>query len=124
MLDIKPYIPDYDDPTKRVQEDDSISTDVSTPQWINNSEENLNVTFTPKALSGLRSIPRCPDGFDPPDQLPRAIQDILRGDPRSVYRRNRCDDRLYFFSVGGAKCTAWFDGGVAEVIKVEAEQQL
>ena len=124
-MDIKPYIPDYDDPTKREtnQQDDSISTDVSTPQWINNSEENLTVRFTPKALSGLRSIPRL-DGFDSPDQLHRAIQDILRGDPRSVYRRNRCDDRLYFFSVGGAKCTAWFDGGVAEVIKVEAEQQL
>lgn len=59
------------------------------------------------------------------ESLRRAIVDILRADPRSNYRRQKCVDRLYFFDVDSAHVTCWFDVDdedpeveVVEVLKI------
>ena len=61
-------------------------------------------------------------------ELRRAICDILTADPRSNYRRDKCRDRLYYFSVDNANVTCWFDFDfeaaeekteIVEVLKIE-----
>lgn len=50
----------------------------------------------------------------------RAISDILSEDPRSTYRRNKCQDRLYFCIVDVMHVTSWFDevDNKCEVLRV------
>lgn len=47
-----------------------------------------------------------------------AIIGILSADPRSVYRRTRCKDRLFYFTLDTADITCWFGPGFAEVLQV------
>lgn len=47
-----------------------------------------------------------------------AIRGILSADPRSVYRRTRCKDRLFYFTLDTADITCWFGPGFAEVLQV------
>lgn len=47
-----------------------------------------------------------------------AIRGILSADPRSVYRRTRCKDRLFYFTMDTADITCWFGPGFAEVLQV------
>uniref|UniRef100_A0AAY5L7L1 tRNA methyltransferase O n=1 Tax=Esox lucius TaxID=8010 RepID=A0AAY5L7L1_ESOLU len=51
-----------------------------------------------------------------PKEAASAIQGILAADPRSVYRRSRCVDRLFFFTLDTADITCWFGPGFAEVL--------
>ena len=44
--------------------------------------------------------------------------DVLQEDPRSNYRRDKCTDKLYFFTVDNVKVTCWFDEDLAEVLKI------
>ncbi|XP_030594301.1 tRNA (adenine(37)-N6)-methyltransferase [Archocentrus centrarchus] len=48
-----------------------------------------------------------------------AIRGVLSADPRSVYRRTRCRDRLFFFTLDTADITCWFGQGFAEVLQVK-----
>ena len=55
-----------------------------------------------------------------PEEAKRAITDILKADPRSVYRRNHCQDQLYRFSIDAMNVTCKFDdSAVVEVLQVE-----
>jgi hypothetical protein len=51
------------------------------------------------------------------------ITDILQGDPRSVYRRNKCKDRPFWIRLDTMNITAWFvdtpQGTVAVVAEIE-----
>ncbi|XP_063074432.1 tRNA (adenine(37)-N6)-methyltransferase isoform X2 [Engraulis encrasicolus] len=53
------------------------------------------------------------------DEAAAAIKAVLSADPRSVYRRTRCQDRLFFFSMDTADITCWFGDGFAEVLRVQ-----
>jgi len=57
-----------------------------------------------------------------PEELEQAITDVLKADPRSNYRRNKCSDRLYYFTIDNAHVTAWFDETTtphcAEVLRI------
>lgn len=57
-----------------------------------------------------------------PDEAMAAIHAILSADPRSVYRRAHCQDRLFFFTLDTADITCWFGDGFAEVVRVKAVQ--
>lgn len=50
-----------------------------------------------------------------------AITNILQADPRSVYRRTKCSDRLYYFVVDTVHVTVWFDDDTScvEVVRVK-----
>ncbi|XP_050696410.1 tRNA (adenine(37)-N6)-methyltransferase-like [Eriocheir sinensis] len=53
------------------------------------------------------------------EELREAITSVLRQDPRSVYRREKCASLLYYLCVDSAHVTAWFEGSCAEVLRVQ-----
>lgn len=57
------------------------------------------------------------------DEAAAAIRGVLSADPRSIYRRNRCRDRLFFFTLDTAHITCWFGEGFAEVLQVRTLPQ-
>lgn len=52
------------------------------------------------------------------DEAIAAIRAVLSADPRSIYRRTRCQDRLFYFTMDTADITCWFGDGFAEVLQV------
>uniref|UniRef100_A0A3B1K404 tRNA methyltransferase O n=1 Tax=Astyanax mexicanus TaxID=7994 RepID=A0A3B1K404_ASTMX len=56
------------------------------------------------------------------DEAEAAVRGILAADPRSVYRRTRCRDRLFFFTLDSAEITCWFGDGFVEVLRVRPVQ--
>lgn len=52
-----------------------------------------------------------------------AVKAVLSADPRSVYRRMRCTDKLFHFTLDIADITCWFGPGFAEVLQVRPVQQ-
>ncbi|RXN30158.1 nef-associated 1 [Labeo rohita] len=92
---------------------------------------NLDVRFTANAKKELNEFVPCDstDSTRPkfqflkgPDEAMAAIKGILSADPRSVYRRTRCQDRLFFFTLDTADITCWFGDGFAEVVRVKPMQ--
>ncbi|XP_061586597.1 tRNA (adenine(37)-N6)-methyltransferase [Cololabis saira] len=91
---------------------------------------NLDVRFTPHAERQLAEFLPAdqsgPSDSDRPrfrflrsaDEATAAIRGVLSADPRSVYRRTRCKDRLFFFALDTADVTCWFGQGFAEVLQV------
>lgn len=57
--------------------------------------------------------------FRSAEEARRAIEAVLAADPRSVYRRKLCQDRLFYFTVDVAHVTCWFGDGFAEVLRVK-----
>lgn len=54
-----------------------------------------------------------------PEEAKQAITDILKADPRSVYRRNHCQDQLYRFSIDTMNITCKFEDSSVEVLQIE-----
>ncbi|XP_026696258.2 tRNA (adenine(37)-N6)-methyltransferase-like [Ciona intestinalis] len=148
VLDIKPYIPSYDSPkvmnttnskpslNEETFSDIPISTvestntdlDIQTAQWINEPPvAEIEVQFTNRAFNDIsRFKPNSGEWvlrFISPDNLKQAIIDVLTADPRSSYRRQKCSDRLYYFTLDNAHITAWFDDTndqvIAEVLRIK-----
>ncbi|XP_056266349.1 tRNA (adenine(37)-N6)-methyltransferase isoform X2 [Pseudoliparis swirei] len=96
---------------------------------------SLEVRFTPQAereladflptnLSGPSESNRPRFKFlRSPEEAAAAIRGVLSADPRSVYRRTRCRDRLFFFTLDTADITCWFGQGFAEVLQVRPVEQ-
>lgn len=130
VLDIKPYIPQYDSPQAADREDcPSVPTappapSVDCPSWIGDQSDKLRVIFSNRAETDLAYIDmsRC-QWLRSERELRQAILDILSSDPRSVYRKNKCSDRMYFTSLDGIHVTAWFDPDLEgmEVLKVKPQ---
>ncbi|XP_034458671.1 tRNA (adenine(37)-N6)-methyltransferase isoform X2 [Hippoglossus hippoglossus] len=90
----------------------------------------LEVHFTPRAERELAEflpshVSGPNDGVRPrfkflrsAEEAASAIRGVLSADPRSVYMRNRCRDRLFFFTLDTADITCWFGQGFAEVLQV------
>uniref|UniRef100_A0A665XCN4 tRNA methyltransferase O n=1 Tax=Echeneis naucrates TaxID=173247 RepID=A0A665XCN4_ECHNA len=57
-----------------------------------------------------------------PEEAAAAIRGVLSADPRSVYRRTRCSDKLFFFTLDTADITCWFGQGFAEVLQIRPAQ--
>lgn len=92
---------------------------------------NLYVRFTENAEKELKKFLPCDstDSTRPkfqflkgPDEAVAAIHGILSADPRSVYRRTRCQDRLFYFTLDTADVTCWFGDDFAEVVRVKPVQ--
>uniref|UniRef100_A0AAV2J559 tRNA (adenine(37)-N6)-methyltransferase n=1 Tax=Knipowitschia caucasica TaxID=637954 RepID=A0AAV2J559_KNICA len=106
VLDIKPYIPDW------IREPPVSSLDV---RFTAHAEKQLS-EFVPSG---------CNDQDGPKFQFLRstkeataAIKAVLSADPRSVYRRERCTDKLFYFTLDAADVTCWFGQGFAEVLQI------
>ncbi|KAM9769619.1 tRNA (adenine(37)-N6)-methyltransferase [Menidia menidia] len=91
---------------------------------------SLDVRFTPhaeKQLAEFLSTPLlgpsesdrpCFKFLGSPEEAAAAIKSVLSADPRSVYRRTYCRDRLFFFTIDSADVTCWFGQDFAEVLQV------
>eukprot|EP00094_Tigriopus_californicus_P002857 TCALIF_02755-PA protein Name:"Similar to Nap1 Nef-associated protein 1 (Rattus norvegicus)" AED:0.02 eAED:0.02 QI:0/0/0/0.5/1/1/2/0/320 len=122
VLDIKPYIPDYDSPWKAESHGD---TKVRTPKWINNPNDDLSVIFSPTAAQQLANLEGDLDlrKLKGPGDLNQAIVEVLRADPRSVYRQERCQDQIYHMTVDhGVHVSAWFDQDNREVMVLKVKK--
>lgn len=99
--------------------------------WIREPPvSSLDVRFTPHAQEQLEEFlpAHLSEPFDcdrprfkflhGPEEAVVAIRGVLSADPRSVYRRTRCRDRLFFFTLDTADITCWFGPGFAEVLEV------
>ncbi|XP_077427157.1 tRNA (adenine(37)-N6)-methyltransferase [Vanacampus margaritifer] len=95
---------------------------------------SLDVRFTPHAQRELAEfLPTSSSGpsdsnrprfrfLRSSDEAAAAIRGVLAADPRSVYRRTRCKDKLFFFTMDTADITCWFGPGFAEVLRVQPVQ--
>ena len=169
ILDIKPYIPDYDvpygflqmDPTNEhinlqtygdvsnseiktdlqgdavnnssidiTNQDNDISP-IKTPKWI--GMRCHKVLITDRAISDIDYLVRTNALEVNREEVIESIKSVLQADPRSNYRKQKCSDRLYYFSLKNTiHITAWFDDNftnmsenvvstvesIAEVVKV------
>ena len=130
VLDIKPYIPQYDSPqcpqdpqaTSSSSSSEQSPSGVICPTWVGDHTDDLRVIFSSRAEADLVQIDlnRC-QWLKSPGEVRAAIRDILRSDPRSVYRKTRCSDRMYFTELDGLHVTAWFDPDIEgmEVVKIK-----
>jgi len=135
VLDIKPYIPQYDAPSEQqhdTKEDDGkaeeaetdIESDVRTPKWVGDPEENLSVIFSSRAEEDLKRIDISKlKWLKSKSELRTAVFDILSSDPRSVYRKTKCSDRMYFTSLDCVHISAWYDPEIdgMEVLRLKQD---
>nr|XP_057934460.1 tRNA (adenine(37)-N6)-methyltransferase [Doryrhamphus excisus] len=103
--------------------------------WIREPPvSSLEVRFTPHAERELAEFLPTGQPGPPKSDRPRfkflhssqeaatAIRGVLSADPRSVYRRTRCKDKLFFFTLDTADITCWFGQGFVEVLQVRPIQ--
>ena len=145
VLDIKPYIPQYDRPPASPgpqgseavpnsststsptssSSSEQIPSSVRCPPWLGDeSADLLQVIFSSRAEEDLLKLDmsRC-QWLKSPREVRAAIKDILCSDPRSVYRKTKCSDRMYFTQLDGLHVSAWFDPDIdgMEVVKIKHE---
>ncbi|XP_055283088.1 tRNA (adenine(37)-N6)-methyltransferase isoform X4 [Moschus berezovskii] len=98
------------------------------PAWVREAPvANLEVRFTPHAEMDLEHLSSGEPGvgqasfkyFQSAEEARCAIEAVLSADPRSVYRRKFCQDRLFYFTVDTAHVTCWFGDGFAEVLRIK-----
>ena len=101
--------------------------------WIKSPPfHKLSVRWTPTAEAQLQRFSK--EAVDDRYRLEfvksreaarKAVGEILQGDPRSAYRRNKCTDRLYFFMLDVLHVTCWFndDEDVAEVVRIKPNRE-
>uniref|UniRef100_A0A2C9JMI1 TsaA-like domain-containing protein n=1 Tax=Biomphalaria glabrata TaxID=6526 RepID=A0A2C9JMI1_BIOGL len=95
--------------------------------WLTNPPvSKLKVLFTPRALEQLGKF--CQSSPDESYKLQmlldvseaeRSISEILSEEPRSVYRRQHCQDSLYYFTLDVLHVTCWFDDDQVEVVRIK-----
>jgi len=75
--------------------------DIKVPAWSQPSTEtSLEVHMSADALSQLRDLEAsgaCLECLQDWRAVPAAVAEVLRADPRSVYRSDKCQDKPYFF---------------------------
>ncbi|XP_025216521.1 tRNA (adenine(37)-N6)-methyltransferase isoform X2 [Theropithecus gelada] len=96
------------------------------PAWVTEAPvATLEVRFTPHAEMDLGQLSSQDAGqasfkyFQSAEEAKRAIEAVLSADPRSVYRRKLCQDRLFYFTIDIAHVTCWFGDGFAEVLRIK-----
>ncbi|XP_050401849.2 tRNA (adenine(37)-N6)-methyltransferase [Patella vulgata] len=100
---------------------------VKTASWLEKAKDTqLTVRFTQNAREELLNFSS--EASDDthnlkfilnPKELEEAVVEILRGDPRSIYRKKSCGDSLYYFTVDIVHVTCWFDENMVEVLRLK-----
>lgn len=150
ILDIKPYIPTYDSPqsneitqesTEEITTAPSASSDTAESsdvlpernqsdsskiaEWVTSPPINkLTVRFTSTSEEQLTELCKYRDAtslLNDREVVRQGITAVLQADPRSVYRRKKCYDRLYYNKFDRFHFTSWFDDAenVVEVLKIK-----
>eukprot|EP00051_Salpingoeca_urceolata_P017647 m.242839 g.242839 ORF g.242839 m.242839 type:complete len:462 (+) comp19014_c0_seq1:1452-2837(+) len=111
VLDVKPYIHGYD----------SCSA-AKTASWVSKAVvRTLDVAFTPECHAKLQKFAPEFKFFKTADEAEQAICDILRADPRSVYRRHQGPKAQFCWSLDvlNMKCDFDDDNRTVTVVKLE-----
>ncbi|KAM4707460.1 tRNA (adenine(37)-N6)-methyltransferase [Discoglossus pictus] len=95
--------------------------------WVTDAPvASLKVRFTPNSEMELKRFKGPSDSggpsfrfFQSPEEAKCAITTVLSADPRSVYRRKQCLDRLFYFSLDIIHITCWFGDGFVEVVQIK-----
>ncbi|XP_062617095.1 tRNA (adenine(37)-N6)-methyltransferase-like [Saccostrea cucullata] len=103
------------------------SPEVKSAKWISDAPvTKLCVTITERASSQLHRFSKSAINndfrlkfLDSADEALEAIRAILSEDPRSIYRRQKCEDNLYYFTVDVLHVTCWFDDDLVEIVRVQ-----
>ncbi|XP_054716967.1 tRNA (adenine(37)-N6)-methyltransferase-like [Uloborus diversus] len=149
VLDIKPYIPHYDIPIPQQSADccneakteatcndsheEQVKADASDSNCATSllklPQIHLQVCFSERAINNLKlfhvnshshnKCPFCLQFLHSVKEAKQAITEVLQNDPRSVYRRQKCSDKLYYFELDVLHVTTWFDENIAEVLKIK-----
>ena len=130
VLDVKPYIPTWDEPTRLQVDYEEHRPKVLLPDWAQTPsiyEHGLEVAVSAKAAQALEATlgdERLTGTLLPTSEaFLSVLAQLLAAEPRSRYRRDRCSDRLYFVELDGLHVTVWFDGDpgqeVAEVLRIK-----
>ena len=86
---------------------------------------NTGVLFSSRAVRDLESIDASKfQWLKSHAELRQALTDFLSADPRSVYRKNKCTDRMYFTTVDSVHVTAWYDPEIDAMEVLRLKQQL
>lgn len=129
ILDVKPFIPTWDDPHQLHRDFRAHQKPIELPTWAQAPsiyENNLTIRLTQRAANQLDSIfkqnPPKASLLTTPSRFLEVLWQLLAAEPRSRYRRDKCSDRLYFVQLDGLHITAWFDDDngteLAEVLRI------
>jgi len=105
ILDIKPFIQSYDDPMQNNNNNNSDSSENKTsifePSWVKRQNfPDLKVDLTETAWNQLNKLELKMYGDNKQKFLSTLIE-LLKADPRSVYRKDKTSDRLFFTNHSG-----------------------
>ncbi|XP_011315504.1 nef-associated protein 1 [Fopius arisanus] len=103
---------------QNLREDNLELVQVRVPDWISQSGSRaLSVIFNERALRQLNEIVH-----DKADEQKRAIENVLKEDPRSVYLRQRWANQFYTFLIHDLHISCRFDDnrGVVSVFQVRS----
>ena len=82
--------------------------DIRTPNWI--KAKNIKINFTKRSLQDINKLSKEEDEKFTELEVIDSIKSVLQADPRSNYRKQKCSDRLYYFSLWNKiHVTTWFD---------------
>lgn len=119
------------DSTDKACKNNVFETDTTTDsasKLLKEPSNPLQVLFTERATKDIVNFhaPSCDTNceyclnfIDSSSAAKQAITEILQNDPRSVYRKKKCSDKLYFFEIDKLHVTCWFDDRIAEVLRVK-----
>jgi len=110
VLDVKPFVPFADTPHNAPKMAPWLE-ELPTPDLI--------VKFEPSAEAELQALEPKLRLFENAAQAKKALAEVLAGDPRSVYWRQRCGDKNYGLTLDTVNAICVFEEGVATVIKIE-----
>lgn len=104
VVDIKPYIPEYDAPSVKDNEK------VKIPDWIRSSNI-FKVIFSEISLKQIKLL----------SVNLKSLEEVLMHDPRSVYVRERYSSQTYTFHFNDRKVNCQFDDDKNFVTVLEIE---
>lgn len=90
VIDIKPYIPDYDAPEDLEK--------VKIPHWIKSSK-NFKIIFSENSLKSIENY----------KMNLKSLEELLSHDPRSVYVREKYQSQEFIFNFNGKSIHCLFD---------------
>lgn len=130
-IDLKDALSMSSNSTKQSVPDSMDNGDtITVAKWLNSPPvTKLHVSFTPSAEIQLQNFHQ-QEALKPEsdyrlqflsgeEEIRTSILSVLSEDPRSVYRREKCSESLYFFTVDNIHVTCWFDKDRVEVVKVQ-----
>ena len=122
IIDVKPYLPYADTPPP--------SAAVRAPEWVlEGGLPKVDVEITEAACAGLHEACAADSSSctatmrffaGRPEDAQSALTQLLQADPRSVYRRQRCENQPYTVVLDGLKATCRFHGDNQVVVEMVA----